>query len=154
MGFESDPETLKRGAERLRSAQIYLDIGVEPPDAVDAGFSSDVINAALARVAQARVVVSQIAEDTAAKVDAANGTYADVENTNEGRIRYEQQQRENDPAQHGDMRTTDEAWKERRQAEWSPLERASDDAVEEAIPDRRPEEPATPTTGPTPAPPR
>lgn len=88
-GYGFEPEALPLVAGRLRSGTAYLDLATgTAPSAVDAGASSDIVNAALAMVQQAGVVLSQVLEDTASKVDSADGSYADVENTVEGYWTY------------------------------------------------------------------
>lgn len=88
-GYGYEPDALPIIAGRLRTGVDYLDLATgSAPAAVDAGASSDVVNKALAMVQQAGVVLSQVLEDTASKVDSADGSYADVDNTVEGYWRY------------------------------------------------------------------
>lgn len=76
---------LREGADSMDRAAQNL-----PDHAVDAGFSSDVVNSALARVGKVALVLAHLGDDVASKVDAADGSYADIENTTEGRMRYEE----------------------------------------------------------------
>ncbi|MGH3466410.1 MAG: hypothetical protein ACRDQF_01600 [Thermocrispum sp.] len=87
-GFVAVEETLDGAASRLRSAATYLDLDAAGPEVVDAGFSSDVLNSAIARVGKARLVLAQMAESTADKVNAAKGSYGEIDNDQAGVMTY------------------------------------------------------------------
>lgn len=87
-GFTAYEEALEDAAGRLRSATTYLDLDASGPEAVDAGFSSDVLNAAVARIGKARLILAQMAENTAKKVDVAKGSYGEIDNTEAGVMDY------------------------------------------------------------------
>ncbi|MGH3948734.1 MAG: hypothetical protein ACRDSE_06390 [Pseudonocardiaceae bacterium] len=153
MGFRYDEGALAAIVRDLRSGVEQLDLlANNMPQAVDAGFSSDVVNAALARVAKASVALAQVGEDIASKVDAAEGSYADIENTNEGQMRY--QERYLEPWERGEPHTTDERnreiQRERYRESSSPLEHAPAETDERYEPDPVP---ASPSPTPEPPPP-
>lgn len=76
MGYEVDPEKLATIAGELRSgAEALEQVARVLPDAVDAGYSSDVANAALARVGKAGLVLARQDEVIASNIDEAKGTY-------------------------------------------------------------------------------
>ncbi|MPZ00785.1 MAG: hypothetical protein GEU97_22990 [Actinophytocola sp.] len=127
-----------------------------PDDAIDAGFSSDVVNSAMARVGKAALVLAQLGEDIAAKVDAADGSYGDIENTNAGRMRYEETHLtplERGWSTRGQVMTDDEVGQLRMQEAQARRgmpdnpEPALDSQPEAAPPGRTPEPP--PQIGPT-----
>lgn len=141
-GFRYDEATLTQAADYLWGGTVDLDyIADSLPEAVDAGFSSEVVGAALVRVAKGCIVLAQVGDEISQKLNAAKGSYADIENTNEGRIRYEGQLAE------GDVKTIDQRNREARQKETSnPFENApteSDPPPEPkpAAPGRTPEPP-------------
>lgn len=87
--FGYDAGALSRITASLRTATHQLDSATElKVSVVDAGFSSNIANEALARVQKAGVVLAQVIEDIAGKVDSADGSYADIENTAEGELRW------------------------------------------------------------------
>ncbi|MPY99921.1 MAG: hypothetical protein GEU97_18405 [Actinophytocola sp.] len=91
-GFGHEPGVLDEVAARFESAATYLDLVAEhQPTAVDAGFSSDVVNAALARIQQAALVLAQTMNDVSSKVHVAEGSYENIENTNEAQIKLNQE---------------------------------------------------------------
>lgn len=76
MGFEVDSEKLAAIARQLRSGADSLDeVAKAMPEAVDAGFSSDVANAALARVGKTALALARQGEVMASNIDAAQGAY-------------------------------------------------------------------------------
>ncbi|MFI7121958.1 hypothetical protein [Amycolatopsis sp. NPDC049868] len=106
-GFHSDAGALKKVSRELRSGVSSLDtLAGNMPDAVDAGFSSQAVGSALARVIQGCTALAQIGEDIAANVDTADGSYADIENTNAGAIRYQERRHEPGPDQRQQSQST------------------------------------------------
>ncbi|MDV6011240.1 hypothetical protein [Haloechinothrix sp. LS1_15] len=128
-GFSAEEHALRLTRDRLRLAADTLDraTGVEV-SAVDAGMSSDIVADALARLQQVGIVLAQHMDNTADQVDAAEGSYAEIENTHEGKLRYEELAPE-EPARNPRMNTQARIEAERD----SPLEQAP---IEERGPNR------------------
>lgn len=103
------------------------------PDAVDAGFSSDVANAALARIGKAALALAQQGDTMAAKVSSSKGDYTVTEEKAED-----------------DVRTTGEHDREIRQKEQTPLERAEPESGDQ---EAKNQPPPTTETAPAPTPP-
>ncbi|OZM70303.1 hypothetical protein CFN78_25580 [Amycolatopsis antarctica] len=143
-GFHHDEGALTKAAQDLRVGVGYLDLLADNlPDAVDAGFSSEVVGAALVRISQGSAALAQIGEEIAAKVDAADGSYADIENSNEGRLRLDSANSE------AAVKTIDQVNREQQQqAQANPFEDAPAPA-----PSEQPPEPKAATPGRTPEPP-
>lgn len=89
-GFGFEPAALRKIHTRLHDGAEDLDRAVTrkaPP--VDAGDSSDIVAAAVARLQQIGAAVAQHLDSNADKVDSARGSYAEIENTNEGALQLD-----------------------------------------------------------------
>ncbi|MQA12436.1 MAG: hypothetical protein GEU98_28705 [Pseudonocardiaceae bacterium] len=109
------------------------------PDAVNAGFSSDVANAALARVGKAALALAQQGDTLASNVNAAKGSYTATEHENKKKLDKPEDYNESDV--------------NRRRAQEEnarPLEDAGDEPGEEEY---KNEPPPTTETAPAPTPP-
>lgn len=104
------------------------------PDAVDAGFSSDVANAALARIGKVCLVLAQQGDTMASNVDTAKGTYTATEEQAEE-----------------DVRTTEEHTRDLREKQQTPLEQAEPESSDQET--KNQPHPTT-ETAPAPTPPR
>ncbi|HEV7981154.1 hypothetical protein [Amycolatopsis sp.] len=85
-GYTSD--ALNGIVGQLHQGEQALD-GVTPgaPNAVDAGFSSAAVGAALAGVMRMATASAGALGGSASKVHAANGAYDDIENTHAGQLK-------------------------------------------------------------------
>lgn len=87
-GFE--PGTLPVIVGHLKDASSKLDDGINGvPDVVDAGRTTGHLSGALKEIGLAAAAISEATEDIAGKVDAADGSYADIENSNKGMLEWQ-----------------------------------------------------------------
>ncbi|MCT2587069.1 hypothetical protein [Actinophytocola gossypii] len=89
MGYSYDPEALNKVAAGNSAAADSIDTGlaVRIPSA-DAGMSSEIVGLTVANLVLLGVTLAQTFDEISARVDATDGSYAEVENTNEGRMTY------------------------------------------------------------------
>ncbi|SNR27500.1 hypothetical protein SAMN06265360_10178 [Haloechinothrix alba] len=129
-GYSYESHALQLTRDRFRLGASTLDRATQAEaKSVDAGASSDVVGDAMARVQQIAVVLAQYMDDTADKVDRADGSYGEVENTNEGRLRYEKYFAADEPQYGpGAVPRTDDT---------SEIQRRLDDPLEHAPVDER-----------------
>ncbi|WP_431429169.1 hypothetical protein [Actinophytocola sp.] len=90
-GYSYQPDRLRHIAWQVNQAALHLGGSVRDDSLAtpDAGMSSEVVGAALQRVLVAGGAIRQAFTDISASVDAARGTYDEIENTNAGRVRLE-----------------------------------------------------------------
>lgn len=89
MGYKYDPSALRSAADGNKSAAMSIDKGLAtdiPP--IDAGASSEIVGQAVATLVSIGITLAQTFEEIGKRVDASDGGYADVENSNEGLMRY------------------------------------------------------------------
>lgn len=141
-GYGFDEGALTRAAQDLKVGVGYLDLLADlMPEGVDAGFSSEVVGAAMVRIAKGSAALAQVGDEIAGKVHAANGAYDDIDNTNQGRLRYESAKSQES------VKTIDQINRERQTtAAANPFEHAPD-------PVDPPPQPKAAEPGPTPTPP-
>lgn len=132
MGYEVDSETLTYIAFQLRAGRSAMDqIADGLPDAVDAGFSSQAANAALARIGKVALALGSQGEGMADRIDVTSGAYRAAEERAEN-----------------DVRLTEQELEENR--ERSPLKQAPEEPGGELK--NRPAPVTTPAPAPTPPP--
>jgi hypothetical protein len=91
-GYRYTVEALSGVVDTLRGAAAGLDHASGAPiTAPDAGATSDAVGTALGGLLKAAVTAAHEIDTTAGKVHASKGSYADVENGNEGELRREHQ---------------------------------------------------------------
>lgn len=84
-GFSHEPGVLQQVTGQVNQAADQLHSGLEgAPEFVDAGISSDVAGKALADLVRLAAKSAGQLQTIASGVDAARGTYTNVENTNTG----------------------------------------------------------------------
>jgi hypothetical protein len=89
MGFSYDPEALTKVATTTRSAASSVDAGLAKQiPAVDAGVSSEIVGLAVTNLVAIGLTLAHTLDKIAEGVDATHGSYAEVENNNEGAMRY------------------------------------------------------------------
>lgn len=89
------PRDLEWDALALNQISIHLSDGAEQPDGatakslppVDAGASSEVVGDAMTRLQTIAVAITQHMSTTAGKVNLADGSYAEIENTAEDKFK-------------------------------------------------------------------
>lgn len=87
--FGHDEVVLLSVAGKMRDAAAELDHATSAAvTAPDAGISSGEASQAIGRVINAGVVIATVLEKAGHSVDVAKGTYAHIENTNEGMMRF------------------------------------------------------------------
>lgn len=91
-GYTYQSDQLRQIAWQVEQAAMHLRSSVRDDSlaAPDAGMSSEVVGATLMRVLMAGGAIHQAFVDISAKVDAARGSYDEIENTNAGRLRLEE----------------------------------------------------------------
>lgn len=91
-GFYFDDAALERTQERLGQAAQGLDrvTRVEPPE-VDAGKNSQLVAEALADSHRLAVALAQHMVDVGENVDAARGSYHEVENNQRGKMLFDEE---------------------------------------------------------------
>lgn len=159
-GFQHREEALEAIVRDLRHGAEDLDaVATALPELIDAGFSSDVVNGALSRVGKLALALAQQSENMAEKVHTAKGTYADIENTAEGEMRYHERTlsaQERVARDYGDVVTTDRVWEEYQRDRANEQRSDNANSMEHAEPEPDYEYRSDPTPappGPTPAPP-
>src|SRR5699024_5575750 len=135
MGYDVATEKLKGIGNDLRSGAESLDqVADTLPEAVDAGFSSDVANAALGRVGKIALALAQQGESMADNIDAAKGLCEAAEDSAEDEVHLAEKDLEH-----------------RQDLERGPLKEAEPESGAEEAKNSPKPTPATP--GPTPEPP-
>ncbi|RZS33943.1 hypothetical protein EV193_11093 [Herbihabitans rhizosphaerae] len=88
-GYGFDPGVLPGIAEQLKGAARSLDhaMGAQQPCVAFAGQSSAQVGAAVRLVNTARVVLAEVLEDNASKINYTFGSYGEIENTQAGNMR-------------------------------------------------------------------
>ncbi|WP_216207012.1 hypothetical protein [Amycolatopsis aidingensis] len=90
-GFSYSTAGLESVVSQLREGARHLDEANEAAvEMVDAGGSSEIVGKALADLLMSSVNSAATMDNAAGKVDAAKGSYHDIENTNEGAMRKKQ----------------------------------------------------------------
>lgn len=131
MGHEVDTAKLTTIATELRSGADSLEEVVRAlPEAVDAGFSSDVANAALARVGKTALALARQGELMASHIDVGRGTYLDFEEEVKDQVQLAEKDLE-----------------QRQAGQQGPLKEAPPEPTSEELKNQ-----AAPTTTPAPAP--
>jgi hypothetical protein len=87
-GFE--PGTLPAIVGHLNAASSTLDTGIGGgPEVIDAGATSGMVGGTLKEITLATAAIGEAIDDISGKVDAADGSYADIENSNEGMLKLQ-----------------------------------------------------------------
>ncbi|OLT40691.1 hypothetical protein BJF85_06110 [Saccharomonospora sp. CUA-673] len=142
--YRVDEGKLSTIVRDLRAGSSSLDeVAEKLPEAVNAGFSSDVANAALARVGQIALALAQQGQTIAANVDTAEGMYQAAEDEHRNEVET------TDP----DVETTDQHEKRKRAEAPPKLEEAPPDPEEHKNrPQPQTETAPAPTPPPSPTP--
>lgn len=104
MGYDVDSDKLVAIAAELRSGAESLEqVTRALPNAVDAGYSSDVANAALARVGKTALVLARQGDVIASNIDAAKGAYHAAEQDAKDRVQTAREDLEDRANQQGPL---------------------------------------------------
>ncbi len=91
-GYSYEPGALRQITGHLQAGAESLDrVVTTKAAAVDAGASSDIVGEAMARLQKIGAIIAHTVDDTAGKVHAADGSYDEIENTNEGAMQYREE---------------------------------------------------------------
>lgn len=91
-GFSHDAGALQSVAGHLTSAADTLHNATGPhTGSVDAGASTELVAAAMATMQGLGMLSTVVLSEAAARIDATDGSYGDIDNTSEGYFRHQEQ---------------------------------------------------------------
>lgn len=140
-GMAGIPKNIRAAADALREVPDLM------PKAIDAGFSSEVANAALSRVSKVALAVAHHSDDVASRVDAAKRTYDAIEEQNTDEMKKPKDYLESDVNK--DLPERDKDQRELDDARERDTEHKNDPSPETAPPGETPEPSETTAPPPT-----